>query len=178
MQKKAIIFHGTLGSPDVCWYPWLGKQLEMRGYSVEIPYYQDINMEPIQTFLPKVLASHTFDEHTVLIGHSAGAALLLSILEHIDTPVAQAILVAGYSTRPNTYSEPVLQENYNWEKIRSHVKDIYFINSVTDPYNCDAKQGRVMFDHLGGTQIIRDEGHFGSEEQDYETFELLERLIS
>jgi hypothetical protein len=34
-----------------------------------------------------------------------------------------------------------------------------------------------MFSHLGGTQIIRDEGHFGSPEQVYPTFDLLDRLI-
>ena len=35
----------------------------------------------------------------------------------------------------------------------------------------------MMFDHLGGTLIIRDEGHFGSADQNYPTFELLDRLI-
>jgi hypothetical protein len=51
------------------------------------------------------------------------------------------------------------------------------VNSVADPYGCDARQGRAMFDRLGGTQIIRDEGHFGAPGQDYPTFELLDRLI-
>jgi hypothetical protein len=91
--------------------------------------------------------------------------------------VAQAILVAGYMTPPNTGDEPVLQARYDWERIRRNVRDIYFVNSVTDPYGCDAKQGRAMFDRLGGTQIIRDEGHFGSPERDHPTFDLLDRLI-
>jgi hypothetical protein len=34
-----------------------------------------------------------------------------------------------------------------------------------------------MFDRLGGTQIIRDEGHFGDWNQPFPTFELVERLI-
>jgi hypothetical protein len=34
-----------------------------------------------------------------------------------------------------------------------------------------------MFDLLGGTQIIRHDGHFGDHDQPYPTFELLDKLI-
>lgn len=178
MQRHAIIFHGTGGRPEYSWYPWLGARLEARGYTVELPHYPGINAEPIGTFLPTVLAGHEFHEGTVLVGHSGGAALLLALLEHIDVQVAQAILVAGYSTRPNDNEEPVLQETYDWERIKAHVADLYFINSINDPYGCNAAQGRAMFDRLGGTQIVRDEGHFGDVDDPYERFELLDRLIS
>jgi uncharacterized protein len=177
MQRKAIIFHGTGGRPEYCWYPWLGEQLGARGYAVEIPHYPDLNIEPITTFLPKVLTSHSFDEETVLVGHSGGAALLLAILEHIDSTVSQAILVAGYCTQPNTEDEPVLKDSYDWAAIRAHVRDPYFINSRHDPCGCDDMQGRAMFEQLGGTQIVRDDGHFGGD-RPYETFELLDRLIA
>jgi uncharacterized protein len=129
-RPKAIIFHGTGGHPDHCWYRWLGQRLESRGYQVEIPHYLGLNMESIATFLPKVLSAHTFDEQTVLVGHSGGAALLLSILEHTQSAVAKAILVAGYMTPPNTSDEPVLQAHYDWEKIKRHVRDIYFVNTL------------------------------------------------
>jgi hypothetical protein len=85
--------------------------------------------------------------------------------------------LAGYSTQPNTSDEPVLQESYDWDVIRSNVRDIYFINSAEDPYGCDAGQGRAMFDRLGGTQIVRNDGHFGDYNQDYDEFPLLDRLI-
>jgi predicted alpha/beta hydrolase family esterase len=177
VQRNAIIFHGTGGNPEICWYPWLGKRLTERGYTVEIPHYPGVNVEPIATFLPKVLTSHRFDEQTVLVGHSGGAALLLALLEHIDVTVSQAVLVAGYCTQPNTDDEPVLQASYDWAAIKAHARDLYFINSRRDPYGCDAGQGRAMFERLGGTQIVRDDGHFGDYDQPYETFELLERLI-
>lgn len=178
MTRKAILFHGTGAHPDVVWLPWLRRRLTQRGYSVEAPHYPGLNVEPIATFLPKVLADHTFDEDTVLVGHSGGAALLLAVLEHIDTPVDQAILVAGYCTRPNDGDEPVLQASYDWAAVRASVRDLYFINSRTDPYGCDDKQGRAMFERLGGTQIVRDDGHFGDVDQPYESFELLDRLIA
>ena len=58
--------------------------------------------------------------------------------ERLDVVVRQAFLVAGYSTRPNTGDEPVLRESYQWEAIRAHVRDLYFLNSVEDEFGCDA----------------------------------------
>lgn len=177
MSKSAIIFHGTGGNPDAVWYPWLDRQLTARGYRVERPHYPGVNVEPIATFLPKVLDGHSFDADTVLVGHSGGAALLLAVLEHLESPVAQTILIAGYATTPNHSDEPVLQDAYDWDRIRANGGDLYFINSITDPYGCDAAQGRLMLEKLGGTQIVRDEGHFGDHDQPYDTFELVDRLI-
>ncbi len=177
MAKNAVIFHGTGGSPDQVWYRWLEERLTRRGYRCEVPHYPGLNRDPLDAFLPRVLAEHSFDAETVLVGHSGGAALLLSVLEHVDARVSQAVLVAGYATQPNAEFEPVLQHSYDWQAIRQHVRDIYFVNSVEDPYGCDAARARDMFDHLGGTQVILNDGHFGDWDQDYPTFELLDRLI-
>ncbi|GAB2588741.1 hypothetical protein Aab01nite_42620 [Paractinoplanes abujensis] len=176
MARRAIIFHGTGAHPGVAWYPWLAARLTARGYTVEVPSYPAVNVEPIAGFLPKVLQAHTFDEQTVLVGHSGGAALLLALLEHVT--VDQAILVAGYCTPPNDSDEPVLQPAYDWDAIRRNVRDVCFINSRLDPYGCDEHQGRAMFERLGGTQIVRDDGHFGDYNQVYDEFPLVDKLIS
>ena len=177
MPNHAIIFHGTGGHPDAVWYPWLAERLTARGWLVERPHYPRLNEEPIDTFLPQVLAAHRFHRDTVLVGHSGGAALLLAVLEHLDVTIAQALLVAGYATPPNDADEPVLQPSYDWDSIRAHTGDITFVNSVVDPYGCDAGQARAMFNRLGGTMVIRDDGHFGDWNQPFPTFPLLDRLI-
>jgi len=175
-MKNAIIFHGTDDNPDRYWYKWLGKELEKSGYKVEIPYNPTINKESIDTLLPKVLKQHRFDKDTLLVGHSAGAPLILSILEHVDVQIVKAVLVAGYSEHPDDQmDDPILQKKYNWDKIKHNTKEIVFINSVNDPWNCNDRQGRSMFEHLGGTQIILNDGHFGSvtKAQVYNEFPLL-----
>jgi len=177
MTRRAIILHGTHGHPDNVWYPWLAARLAARGYVVERPHYPGLNVEPVATFLPQVLAAHEIDGETVLVGHSGGAALLLALLEHLDAPVAQTVLVAGYATRPNESEEPVLQDAYDWGRIRANAGELVLLNSVRDPYGCDAVQGRAMFDRLGGTLVVRDDGHFGDWDQAYDEFPLLERLI-
>ncbi len=179
-MRNAIIFHGTDDNPNRYWYKWLGKELEKEGYTVTIPHNTTINKESIDTLLPKVLKQHTFDSETLLVGHSAGGPLILSILENIDVQIAKAVLVAGYCTHPDDQmDDPVLQETYDWEKIRQNVQEIIFINSVNDPWNCNDAQGRMMFDHLGGTQVILNDGHFGSipKGQVYDTFPLLKTVV-
>jgi predicted alpha/beta hydrolase family esterase len=181
-MKKVIIFHGTDCSPDnkFYWYAWLKTTLKTKGYKVEVPYYPEINHENIDTFLPKVLASHEFNDDTILVGHSAGSPLILSILENIEAKVALSILVAGYSMRPvDEERDPVLQDSYDWKRIKQHSRDFVFINSVDDPWGCDDKQGWILFDNLGGAQIIRNEGHFGSEGQNlpYTEFPLVRDII-
>jgi uncharacterized protein len=181
MGKKAIIFHGTGDTPESFWQPWLAEQLRKRGYEVKVPAYPDINKTPIDEFLPRVLQNERFDEETVLVGHSAGGPLILSILENISVVIPQAILVAGYSTRMEGEEwDPVLQKRYDWGKIKSHCNDFVFFNSPGDPWGCDDEKGRIMFDQVGGTLIIRNDGHYGSRSfnQPYETFELLDRLIA
>lgn len=178
---RAIIFHGTNCKPDEYWYRWLGEKLEDRGYTVDIPYYQNMNIEPIGTFLPKVLRNHVIDEETILIGHSAGASLILGILECVDFVLPQVLLIAGFSpTVEGGLAHKVLKEDYDWNKIKNNVGDLVFINSVNDPWGCDDRQGRFLFDRLGGTHIVREDGHFGSfppHSQSYPTFDLVNRLI-
>lgn len=177
MKQHAIIFHGTGGSPQIIWFPWLADQLKKRGYDVEVPHLPEINQEPIETFLPKIFAKHNITKETVLIGHSGGAALLLSILEKSPLPIKATYMIAGYHTQPNEGNEPVLKDEYNWETIRNNCGEAYIINSVEDPYGCDANQGRFIFEKIGGTQIIMNEGHFGDWNQEYPTFPILNRLI-
>lgn len=179
---KVIIFHGTDCSPDnkYYWYLWLKGQLEARGHEVEMPYYPDINHEDITVFLPRVLKNHAFGPDTVLVGHSAGAPLTLSILQNLDSQVRLNVLVAGYSMRlPDEDVDPVLQQAYDWQKIKQNAKEFVFINSVDDPWGCDDRQGRILFDNLGGTQIIRNDGHFGSEGKNlpYVEFPLLRDIV-
>jgi len=73
----------------------------------------------------------------------------------------------------------ILQDKYDWQKIKEHCQDFVFINSINDPWGCNDKQGRIMFDNLGGTLVINQEGHMGSDtfHQPYKEFPLLIKLL-
>ncbi len=179
-MKNAAIFHGAGEGPDSYWLPYLRKELTQRDFQVWVPQLPHPDNPQFTEQKNFVLQNYAFDTETVLIGHSAGSPLILSVLEDIAVTIKLAILVAGYCTPLPQGDNDILQPTYNWQKIKAHTSNLIFINSDNDPWHCDDKQGRDMFDHLGGTLIIRHgEGHMGSAKfkQTYPEFPLLSQLI-
>ena len=180
-MKNANLFHGTGCNATSYWFPYLKRELERESYKVWVPNLPDADTPDIKKWLPAALKG-TYNSETVIVGHSAGGPLVLSILEHLNKPIRMAILVAGYARQKGERKVPelILQDDYDWKKIKKNVKEIIFINSDNDPWGCNDIEGRYMFDHLGGTQIIlHGEGHMGSDtfKQPYKEFPLLVKLI-
>jgi len=179
-MKNAIILHGTGGTPRSYWFPKIREFLESKGYDVWVPQLPDSDVSNLETQLAYVLEKGKFNDETILIGHSAGAPLILSILEKIKVKIAKAVLVSGFYEKLKKSNTKILQEKYDWGTIKSHVNEIFFINSDDDPWGCNYKQGFGMFEKLGGTLIVRHgEGHMGSDyfNQPYKEFPLLEKIL-
>jgi predicted alpha/beta hydrolase family esterase len=180
-MKNAIILHGTGTRNDQFWYPYLKEQLEGMGYEVWLPQLPNDEHPNLTEWLPFILSNGTFTEETVLIGHSAGSQVILSVLEHIPVTVKQAILVSGYAKllRQEADGEKNVKEP-DWDAIRPKAEEFIFINSDNDPWGCDDAQGKTMADHLGGRLIVRHDGHMGSDtyHQPYGEFPLLVELIN
>ena len=181
-MKNVIILHGTSETKDSFWFPWLTKELEKRGYDVSLPSLPNADSPDLKAWLPVALKEN-YNPETVLIGHSAGGPLQLSVLENIHAKIKQAILVAGYA-RPKSEDpkpEPILQNSYDWQKIKENVEDIIFINSDNDPWGCNDVEGRYMLDQLGKGKLVipKGEGHMGSDKfkQPYKEFPFLLKII-
>jgi len=179
-NKNVIILHGTGDQPTDFWFPSLKQELEKRGYAVWLPALPNAEFPNRKDWLEFLLENGKFSEETVIIGHSAGAQIILSLLEKLEVKIKQAILVSGYAKalRKEASSEKNV-DDYAWEAIRPKCQNFIFINSDNDPWTCDDTQGRIMFDKLGGMQIILHEGHMGSNyhKQPYKEFPLLSKLI-
>ena len=180
-MPNAIIFHGTNCTPNSYWFPSIKKSLEQSGYEVWVPQLPEADKPSIDVWVPYIIKNGKISEETVIVGHSAGAAVILSILEELKIKISQAILVAGFPFYPG--GDPILKSAYNWEKIKSNVDEMIFVNSDNDPYGHDDVDGRIMLEMLdkeGGIQIImKGQGHMGTSEfnQSYKEFPLLLRLI-
>lgn len=178
-MKNAIILHGTSGTPEQFWFPWLKKELEAKGYAVWVPQLPEADTPKKELWIPYILEHGRFTAETIIVGHSAGSPATLAVLEKLQLTIKQAILVAAYFEPVNAITG-ILQKTYDWQKIKSHVQDITVINSDNDPWHCDDQQGLRLFHHLGGTIILRHgEGHMGSEmyNQPYKEFPFLLQLI-
>lgn len=178
--NNAIILHGQSGAPDQFWYPWITQELQKLAWNVWTPQLPQPDKPEIDIQLPFVLQRGKFNEDTVLVGHSSGSALILSILQTIKTKIKKALLVAGFIDLLSTDEVHILEKNYNWDLIKNNCGEFIFINSDNDPWGYDDSQGKKLLEKLGGTLIIpHGQGHMGSEimKQPYNEFPLLLKLI-
>lgn len=178
-EKNAIILHGTGDKPTDFWFPYLKQGLEAKGYSVWLPELPNAEKPNLEDWLTFVLENGKLSEETVLVGHSAGAQLILSILEKINVRVRKAILVSGYAESLIANADSKEHPSLDWEAIKSHADEFVFINSDNDPWGCDDKQGKIMSEKLGGELIVRHDGHMSSTtyNQPYKEFPLILELI-
>jgi predicted alpha/beta hydrolase family esterase len=180
-MKNASLFHGQGCNPTQFWLPYIKDYLEKNGYSVWLPQLPNTDNADLKDWLPYSLSHGHYNFETVLIGHSAGCALILSILERIDVKIKLAVLVSGYTTNfPKEEYEPILQSSYDWTKIRNNCEKFIIINSDNDPWGYDDKHGKILQEHLGGELIIlHDKGHLGSSEfnQPYPEFPELVKIL-
>ena len=178
MPKRALLFHGTGSSPQDFWLPWLTGELQKNGIEVWAPQLPQKDMPDLSVWTPWVLERAKFDSETIIIGHSAGAPLILSLLQKISVTVEKAVLVAGF-INPIPYmppNHPMLMQNPDWDKMRRQCRDFVFINSDNDPWGCVVAQGEAMRQKLGGTLVaMTGHGHFGSNifTEPYPVFPLL-----
>lgn len=159
---NAYIFHGSTphATADKFWYQWLAQELAKEGITAEVVDLPRLSRQTLEETLAEIKEKNLdINEKTLLIGHSAGANLMLTLLERQKKPVAKVLMVAGFS-QPTTTREPTLKDNYDWDRIKKGAAEFYFVNSFNDPFNCNDHQGKVMFDHLGGKLILDNDKHY------------------
>lgn len=178
-MKNAIILHGTGTKNNEFWFPYLKTELEKLGYTVWLPQLPNDEHPNLKDWLPFILSGGTFTEETVLVGHSVGAQVILSVLSNIPVTISKAILVSGYAKLLRESADGENSKEPQWDLIKQHAKEFIFINSDNDPWGYDDTQGRILADNLGGRLIIRHDGHMGSTtyNQPYREFPLLVDLI-
>jgi len=118
-MKNANLFHGTGCNSHSYWFPYVKEELEKKDYKAWVPDLPEADKPDLKKWLPVALKGKYTGE-TVIVGHSAGGPLVLSVLEHIKTPIRVAILVAGYARQKGEWKNPekILQKSYDWNKIK------------------------------------------------------------
>lgn len=179
-MKNVVLLHGLGGNPDNFWFAWLHDELMAKGYRVMGLQLPDADHPNLSVWTPYALENATFDEDAIIIGHSAGCPLTLSILQRLEQPVHRVILVAGFIRLNGMKDDDVmLLPEPDWDKIKRNGREFFFFNSDNDPWGCDQKQGDDLRQKLGGTLIVQTgQGHFGSKifEQPYDQFPLLKEI--
>lgn len=97
-MKNALILHGAGNNSQGNWFPWLKSNLEKKSWNVcspDLPNPDAPNFRWIETIFSN--ESWKFNADSAIIGHSAGATLILRILERLPEGVKidTAVQVAG-----------------------------------------------------------------------------------
>lgn len=158
-QKKAVLLHGTDGSPDYNWFPWLSKLLVDSGINVWTPLLPE-NHTPNRFKYDEFLKTHgwSFNDN-LLVGHSSGATTVLNLLQSDWLPRVDTVVLVG------TFLNEKLLRNIDWyepgqfdnlfpaeldaKKIKSKAKQFYFIHGDDDMY-CDVGDAQKLCEQLGG----------------------------
>ena len=151
-----IILHGTGCTSDDHWFPRLRNELEKQWHIVSIPALPNTEKPDRKTWCDYVRENYVLDSNTVLIWHSAGATVILSILESLEKKIAKAILVSGFFVELDKAwrAKLMLQDTYDRQKIAQHAGKIVLINADNDPRGCDDKQARPVAENIWATFVL------------------------
>ncbi len=99
-MKRAFIVHCWDGYPDYCWYPQVKRDLEAKGFKVEVPAFPETEAPKLEKWLPVLKEKIGVpDKDTFLIGHSVGCVTILRYLEALAPreKIGGVVLVAGFT---------------------------------------------------------------------------------
>lgn len=182
-MKNALILHGTYGHSKENWFPWLEKELNARGYRVWVPDLPQADHPSIPVWNAFVRNQWTFDEESIIIGHSSGAVAVLGILQELldKTRIDKGILVAGFTTDLDWDPlRDLFTYQFDWKTIKTRAGQFVLFHSDDDPY-VPLWHGEKLKKLLDAQLIVmKGQKHFSvSTDPNYTTFpELLEKILS
>lgn len=166
---NVFIFHGTSGSPEGNWFPWLKKELENLGIEVFVPKFPTPEGQSLESWLKAFEPYQKYvNENSIFVGHSMGPALIWRLLERRTSPVKAAILVAPFDDflgLPDfdKLVESFVNKPFDWQKIKQNCPKFTVFASDNDPY-IPFKQTERIVKSLGiELKLIKGGKHLNSE---------------
>ena len=178
-----VILHGTKGSPNGNWFPWLKKECEKLGHSVFVPKFPTPENQSVKNWCKELdKQAPIFGKDTIIIGHSCGATYLLHILETIKRPIAQSIFVSCFIDKLgypefDLLNKSFVEHEFNWEKIKKNAGKIDIFHGDNDPYIPLKYAEKISAKLEVSMQIIKNGGHLNSESNYTKFPELLKVLF-
>ena len=179
-MNNYIILHGSFGSKDGNWFPWLKNILEEKNYKVDVPQMPvgvgNQNYDNWSNELSKL----NVNENTVIIAHSISPIFVCKYLINNKIKVKKLIFVCGFNNYLgidpdfDAVNESMFIDNL--EDIKNYCSDIICFYSDNDPYvKFDVE--KEFADTVSNKQyIVKNGGHINEEFGYTEFKEILEVL--
>lgn len=177
---KYLIIHGSFGSKDGNWFPWLKEKLEEKSEEVILPQMPvGVGKQNFDSWAA-VLDKLNIDEQTIIIAHSIAPVFVCKYLIARKQKVAKLVFVCGFNNylgineEFDTVNQPMFTDEL--AKIKDYCNDITCFYPDNDPYVPLAVE-KEFADTLTKKQIIIHNGGHLNAESGYTKFEeLLENI--
>lgn len=173
-MKNYIVLHGSFGSKDGNWFPWLREKLENKNKEVAVPQMPvGVGNQNFDNW-SKEFGKLKINENTIIIAHSIAPVFVCKYLIINKIKVKKLIFVCGFNNYLGISEEYDAVNNSmyfdNIEDIKKYAKDIICFYSNNDPYvKYDVEKD--FADKVSTEQILLSEaGHINSE-SGFDTFE-------
>ena len=179
-MENYIIIHGSFGSKDGNWFPWLKEQLENNHKKVEAPQMPvGVGNQNFENW-SNVLKQLVINENTIIIAHSIAPIFVCKYLISNKIRVKKLVFVCGFNNYLgidsdfDSVNEPMFVDNY--EEIKNYCKDIVCFYSDNDPY-VKIEVEKEFADIVSNEQhIIKNGGHINAESGYTEFADILQVL--
>ena len=164
-KLRYVILHGWKSAPNKCWFPWLKRELEAEGHEVIVPKMPITFIPNVANQAQYVLENVSFDENTVLVGHSLGTIVAMRILEQLKNPIRKTVLVSGlmepkFVDKARPEASVLINWNFNTEKIKKNAGHLRILRDVKDILIAP-EAGLKLHQELGGhlVEFEAERGH-------------------
>ena len=168
-MTNVFIVHGSYGSPEGNWFPWMKIELEKLGCKVFVPKFPTPEGQNLKNWTEILQQYKTeLNEDAIVVGHSVAVSFLLNVIEKLNHPIKAAFFVSGWiGLLNNPKFDPIIktfaEREFNWSKIKKNCKKFYAFHSDNDPY-VPMEKGKFLAKKLGVKVIlIKGGGHLNAE---------------
>lgn len=179
-----LIIHGTGGSPEGNWFPWLKAELEKIGHKVICPQFPTPENHSYETWKYKFLEiRNQLQEPLTIIGHSLGAIFCLRLLEENLVKAESCTLVCPFNKSLgieyyDSLNTSFIKEDLNYEKICLNCSKFHVFAGDDDPY-VPLLLSEEIANRLGTTlTVVPNGGHLNEEFGFTKALFLIDRLSS
>lgn len=180
MKENYIILHGSFGSSEGNWFPWLKEQLKLQKKEVIVPQMPvGVGIQNYDSWSEE-FSKLPITENTIVIAHSIAPIFVCKYLITNNIKVKKLIFVCGF----NNYLgidpdfDSVNESMYidNFQDVKKCCNDIVCYYSDNDPY-VKYEVEKNFADQIANKQyIIPDSGHINSETGYTEFSEILKEI--
>ena len=167
-KTKVVIIHGSYGSPQENWFPWLATEVQKLGCDAIVPSFPTPDGQSLESWR-QAFAEQVgqVEAEMLFVGHSLGPAFILHLLQESPVAVRGTFLVSGFLGLLGLEDFDPINESFvcgefDWSRIRERAGVARIYNSDNDPY-VPLERGQEIAEGLGvQLSVVKNGGHINA----------------